>query len=153
MIENLLVGGLTMVVCVAVQCVVVGLLLDLLLALERTHVIAPTIPSASAVLTVVLLVMLAGNLLQIATWAGLFLVYGEFLDFESAFYHSTVNFTTLGYGDVVMSPQHRLLGALEAANGVLMFGLTTSILFAVMQVVIRRGLKQRAEQEPRSRGH
>jgi hypothetical protein len=78
-----------------------------------------------------MIVMLAGNLLQITLWAGLFLGCGEFEDFATAFYHSVVNFTTLGYGDVVMSEERRLLGGLEAANGVLMFGLTTGLLLAI----------------------
>jgi hypothetical protein len=52
-------------------------------------------------------------------------------DFETACYHSAVNFTTLGYGDIVMAPRWRLLGPLEAANGVLMFGLSASAMFAV----------------------
>ena len=63
---------------------------------------------------------------------------GEFKDFATAFYHSVVNFTTLGYGDLVMSEKRRILGALEAANGVLMFGLTTSILFVVLNELVSR---------------
>jgi len=38
----------------------------------------------------------------------------------------------LGYGNVVMSPSWRLLGPLEAANGMLMFGVSTAMLFAVI---------------------
>lgn len=49
---------------------------------------------------------------------------GEFRDFGSAYYHSAVNYTTLGYGDIVMSPRWRLLGPLEAANGMLLLGVT-----------------------------
>ena len=52
-------------------------------------------------------------------------------DYATAFYHSAVNFTTLGYGDIVMPSVWRLLGPLEAANGVLMFGLSASAMFAV----------------------
>jgi hypothetical protein len=52
-----------------------------------------------------------------------------------------VNFTTLGYGDLVMSGTWRLLGPLEAANGVLMFGLTASGLFAVTHRLIQMRLK------------
>jgi hypothetical protein len=37
-------------------------------------------------------------------------------DYATAFYHSAVNFTTLGYGDIVMPPGWRLLSPLEAAN-------------------------------------
>ena len=81
------------------------------------------------VLVTVLLVLLAGNLLQVTLWAAIFLFSGESADFGTAFYHSLVNFTTLGYGDLVMSAERRNLGALEAANGVLMLGLATGILY------------------------
>lgn len=45
---------------------------------------------------------------------------GEFESFATAFDHSVVNFATLGYGDLVVSEERRLLGALESINGVLM---------------------------------
>jgi len=67
----------------------------------------------------------------------LFVQLGEFTDFELAFYHSVVNFTSLGYGDIIMSEKWRLLGALEAANGILMFGLTTGALLSVMTRLLR----------------
>ena len=77
-------------------------------------------------------------MVQCVLWASLFIFLGEFSDFATAFYHSTVNFASLGYGDIVMSEQWRLLGALEAANGVLMFGLTAGTMFAVMQNMVRQ---------------
>ncbi|HCU53896.1 MAG TPA: transporter, partial [Gammaproteobacteria bacterium] len=125
---------------VAIQCVVVAHLLRILPFLERKVGHRLTVSYAVWLLTSVLLIMFAGNLLQIAAWAGILLGIAEFNDFATAFYHSTVNFTTLGYGDLVMSEKHRLLGALEAANGVLMFGLTTGAVFALMQVLIKRAL-------------
>jgi hypothetical protein len=86
----------------------------------------------------VLAVITAAKLVQIAAWAAVFVGCGEFADFASAFYHSAVNFTTLGYGDVVMSPAWKLLGPLEAVAGMLMLGVSTAVLFAVIDVVIRR---------------
>ncbi len=77
-------------------------------------------------------VLLAGHLLEILMWSVLILALGEFPSLAPAFYHSAVNYTTLGYGDIVMSPQWRLLGPLEAADGMLMFGLTTAIIFAAI---------------------
>src|SRR5215469_853780 len=53
-------------------------------------------------------------------------------EFGMAYYHSTVNYTTLGYGDVIMSPKWRLLGPLEAANGILMFGVSTAMIFTLI---------------------
>ena len=82
--------------------------------------------------SMVLLILFVGHLVQIAIWATLFMYLGEFSDFLTAFYHSTVNFASLGYGDIVMSEKWRLLGALEASNGVLMFGLSAGTMLSVM---------------------
>jgi hypothetical protein len=76
------------------------------------------------------------HLIAIALWAVVFVMCGEFPAFGSAYYHSAVNYTSLGYGDVVMSPSWRLLGPLEAANGALMFGLSTALLFALIERLI-----------------
>jgi hypothetical protein len=84
------------------------------------------------IISVVLLILFAGNVVQVAIWAALFIYLGEFTDFMTAFYHSLVNFASLGYGDIVMSEKWRLLGAIEASNGVLMLGLTSGTMFAVM---------------------
>ena len=81
-------------------------------------------------------VALVAHLIDIAIWAVLFLVCGEFSNFGAAYYHSAVNYTTLGYGDVIMTPSWRMLGPLEAANGMLMFGVSTAIIFAVMQRLV-----------------
>jgi hypothetical protein len=77
------------------------------------------------------------HLIEIALWAVLFLMCGEFKSLNLAFYHSAVNYTTLGYGDLIMSPSWKLLGPLEAADGALMFGVSTAMIFAVAQRLIR----------------
>ena len=136
--ENLIIGFVTMAVCLAIQCVVVSALLEVLIVLEKRGIIRLTLIRVSLLLIAVMLIMLAGNLIQITLWAGLFFTFGEFKDFATAFYHSVVNFATLGYGDIVMSEKRRLLGALEAANGVLMFGLTTGFLYTVLSGLLQR---------------
>ena len=74
---------------------------------------------------------------EVALWAVLFIICGEFRDFGTAFYHSAVNYTSLGYGDVIMTPSWRLLGPLETANGTLLFGVSTAMIFAVMLWLIQ----------------
>ena len=88
-------------------------------------------------LVAVTLVMMLVNLVQIALWGGLFLWLGEFEQSYDAMYHSAVNFTSLGYGDVVMSRNRKLLGPLEAVNGVLMLGMTAAALMAIVQHMIK----------------
>jgi hypothetical protein len=78
-----------------------------------------------------------GHLLEMAFWAVLFIVCGEFSDFGTAFYHSAVNYTSLGYGDLIMTPSWRLLGPLETANGTLLFGVSTAMIFGVMLWLIQ----------------
>jgi Ion channel len=89
-----------------------------------------------AIVALAVFVLLVAHLVEIALWAILFLVCGEFHEFGIAFYHSGVNYTTLGYGDLIMSPSWRLLGPLEAANGMLMFGVSTGMIFALIQRLI-----------------
>jgi hypothetical protein len=93
-----------------------------------------------AIVVVAILIAFAAHLIEIAVWAGLFVICGEFTAFSAAFDHSAVNYTTLGYGNVVMSPSWRLLGPLEAADGMLMFGVTTAMIFAVIQRLVRTRL-------------
>jgi len=80
--------------------------------------------------------LLVAHLVEIALWAALFMFCGEFREFGIAYYHSGVNYTTLGYGDLIMSPSWRLLGPLEAANGMLMFGISTGMIFALIQRLV-----------------
>ena len=80
---------------------------------------------------------LVAHLIEIALWAVLFVICGEFPEFGTAYYHSAVNYSTLGYGDLIMTPAWRLLGPLEAANGMLLFGVSTAMIFAVIQRLIQ----------------
>jgi len=88
-------------------------------------------------LLMAMVIMMLGNFLQIVLWGTLFFWLGEFTDFHQAVYHSGVNFTSLGYGDVVMSADRKLLGPLEALNGILMLGLTSAALLGILQHLTR----------------
>lgn len=84
------------------------------------------------IVVLVILFAMVAHLVEIALWAVIFLLCGEFADMGTAYYHSAVNFTTLGYGDVLLSPRWRMLGPLEAGNGMLLFGVSTAMVFAVI---------------------
>jgi hypothetical protein len=90
-----------------------------------------------AIVVLAMMFALAAHLIEVALWAVVFVVCGEFPDFGTAYYHSAVNYTTLGYGDLIMTPSWRLLGPLEAANGMLMFGVSTAMVFALIQWLIQ----------------
>ena len=133
MLINLLLGCITVFVSMGIQITVVVFMLRYLLKiLNNEERNTETFGFDTYAISMVLLILFAGHLRQIAIWAILFMYIGEFTDFLTAFYHSTVNFASLGYGDIVMSEKWRLLGALEASNGVLMFGLSAGTMLSVM---------------------
>ncbi len=94
--------------------------------------------AAFGVIGAVMFILLLGNLMQVGIWAWLFILIGEFEAYDVAFYHSLVNFASLGYGDIVMSEEYRLLGALEALNGVLMVGISAATLMSFFQDAFRK---------------
>jgi Ion channel len=75
---------------------------------------------------------LTAHLMEVTIWALVLILCGEFAQFGAAFYESAMNYTSLGYGDVVMSVSWKLLAPLETADGMLMFGLSTGMIFAVV---------------------
>ncbi|SIN64434.1 Ion channel [Parasphingorhabdus marina DSM 22363] len=72
--------------------------------------------------------MLAALSTAVWIWALAFLWVGEFQTLEAAVYFSIVSFTTLGFGDVIISQEWRLLSGMLAANGFLLFSLATAFL-------------------------
>ena len=139
MITVLLLGCLVVIFTMGIQVTAVVFMLRHLLRLvskpdRRFHGFG----FDTYVICVVLMVLFIGHMFQMAVWATLFLYLGEFGDFWTSFYHSMVNFASLGYGDIVMSEEWRLLGAIESSIGVLMFGLTAGIMIAVMTPLFKR---------------
>jgi len=82
------------------------------------------------------LLALTAHLLEIIVWAMVLVFCGEFAGLGVAFYHSAMNYTSLGYGDIVMSSSWKMLGPLETADGMLMFGVSTAMIFAVIQRLV-----------------
>ena len=94
------------------------------------------------------LVALAAHLVAIATWAMVFSLCGEFSQFAEAVYHSGLNYTTLG-DSAVISPSWRLLVPLIGANGMLMFGVSTAMLFALVQRLTQTRLSEPSSYDTR----
>jgi hypothetical protein len=93
-------------------------------------------------LQLMVFLFLGAHLVQMALWALVFVWCGQFPDFGAAFCHSVVNYTTLGYGDTVMARPWRLLGPMEAMDGMLMAGVSAAILFAVLHRLVEHRLPQ-----------
>ncbi|HEY5711229.1 MAG TPA: ion channel [Allosphingosinicella sp.] len=138
MLFNLLAGFAVMLLCLSLQAVFVGKCLRSYAAFKDARPGIETGWEAYCLLALVMLVMQLGNLFQITIWALLFRLLGEFDNMKTAIYHSGVNFAGLGYGDIVMSEDRRMLGPLEAVHGVLMFGVSTAVLTAAVLDVLKQ---------------
>jgi len=90
-----------------------------------------------AIIALVISVAFLAHLAEIGLWAVVLILCDEFQEFGTAYYHSAVNYATLGYGDLLLTPGWRLLGPLEATNGALMFGVSAAMVFAVIQRVLQ----------------
>lgn len=72
---------------------------------------------------------------DVVLWAVVFwfLVPDQFADFESAVYFSSVTYTSLGYGDSIITGHWRILSGFLAMNGMLLFGLSSALLFVLAE--------------------
>ena len=103
-------------------------------------------PLTSALHTVrVVCVLLVLHLLEGGAWATFYLVAGLLPDLETAVYFSLTSYTTVGYGDVVLRPPWRILGPIEGAAGILMFGWSTAIMVAVVTRIYGNRLRIQME--------
>jgi len=72
------------------------------------------------------------HMLAIFVWALFFWVAKCLPSIESSFYFSAVTYATIGYGDLVLPKEWRMLGPIEGFTGILMFGLSTAFFFIVV---------------------
>jgi len=84
--------------------------------------------------------MCLGIGIEASVWALIYLynpAITVLADAQTAFYFSMVTYTTLGYGDIVLTGDWRILSAIEAANGVIIFGWTTALIFYFIQQIYK----------------
>ena len=70
---------------------------------------------------------------NVLIWATFYYVQAALPSFEESLYFSIVTFTTLGYGDIVLDREWRLLATFEAINGTIIFGWMTALIVAFIQ--------------------
>lgn len=100
---------------------------------HRESIVKRSILRAVLRVDVVVLMTIATAIVEAAIWAYAYVELGALSSFEESLYFSLITFTTLGYGDIVLNDEWRLLASFQAANGVIMFGWSTSLVVLVVQ--------------------
>lgn len=137
MIVQLLIGSFVISLSVVVVAIFIGLAEHVLMRYGKWIVSEPQRIRLVVSLTGVTLWLIAAISAAVWLWAVTYLAVGAFDAMEPALYFSIVTFTTLGFGDVLLTEQWRLLSGLAAANGLLIFGLSTAFMVEFL-VRVRR---------------
>lgn len=85
------------------------------------------------------------HLAEATIWAAFYYSRELFPDFETSLYYSLVSYTTIGFGDVLLPQRWRLLGAIEGISGVLLCGISTAFIFAVMNAMFKARTRHRSQ--------
>ena len=134
MIHQLAIGSVVIALTVAVQAEMFNLLSNRIEALiRRSRRILRRFANTGVIIVAVLYVLMV-HTISVWLWATTFLLVGAVEEFEPALYFSLVSFTTVGFGDITLGPDWRLLSGMTAANGFLSFGWST----AYMVELVRR---------------
>ena len=83
-------------------------------------------------------VLMGAHAVEVIVWSLAYLMVGVAPSGTDLVYFSFVNYTTLGYGDVIPVERWRLLGPITAMNGVLLFGWSTAVIFEVLRRALAR---------------
>ncbi|QSX78783.1 potassium channel family protein [Agrilutibacter solisilvae] len=140
MIVTICVGMAMMIACLAVQIAAVVQVIRYYVAAARQPLGEHPLLSAFRQLVYIMLLLLVAGIVQMAGWAALYQILGQFPDFETALYFSGVTFTSLGYGDFTLTGRARMLAPMEASDGLMMFGVTSAVFMIALQHAINRSL-------------
>jgi hypothetical protein len=89
------------------------------------------------VMVVTVSVLMAAHTCEVLVWSLAYAIIDVAPAGVDLLYFAFVNYTTLGYGDVIPVERWRLIGPITAMNGVLVFGWSTAVIFEVLRRTIR----------------
>jgi hypothetical protein len=130
MLNQLVLASVMVVITVVVHLIGLNLVMSLLRSHNR-FILKLRITPLTLLLSASLGIF-AIHTLEIWLYAALFLALGAFNHFEAALYFSTVTYASIGYGDLLMPHNWRILGAIEGATGIIMFGWSTAFLVSLL---------------------
>lgn len=139
MLRQVLVGGGVSVINIAIHALIMTIVVRV------AQIRGAGIKSHSSLLLMGVMiptvtVLMATHTVEVIVWSVAYSIVGAAPDGADTTYFAFVNYTTLGYGDVLPQERWRLLGPMTAMNGVLLFGWSTAVIFEVLRRTLARSL-------------
>ena len=132
MLRQLLWGGAISVCNIAIHALVMTLVIRAAQAMESRHFAWPSV-RLPCVMIAVVSVFMAAHTSEVMIWALFYRLLDAAPAGANVAYFAFVNYTTLGYGDVLPAADWQLLGPMTAMNGVLLFGWSTAVIFEILR--------------------
>jgi hypothetical protein len=148
MLRQFLVGGGLSAINIAIHALVMTMVVRVAQAASTKRRPHPSL-LLIAVMIPTVAVLMAAHVLEVAVWSLGYLIFDIAPAGANRLYFAFVNYTTLGYGDIIPVERWRLVGPLTAMNGVLMFGWSTAVIFEVLRRTLARTLDLREDRTPR----
>jgi hypothetical protein len=143
MLNQILVGGAASVGTIAIHALVMTVVIRVAHAMAARPTSHPSL-HLTGVMIAAVLVLMAAHTGEVMVWALTYAMVDAVPAGAGLVYFAFVNYTTLGYGDVIPVKEWQLLGPITAMNGVLMFGWSTAVIFEVLRRALAHELRSGA---------
>ena len=143
MLGQFLVGGAASACNITIHALVMVMIIRVSRAVHgKTIWSSPSLQLISTMVAAVL-VLMAAHTLEVIVWALVYFVADAAPAGAGLVYFAFVNYTTLGYGDIIPVERWQLLGPITAMNGVLLFGWSTAVIFEVLRRALAHSFMER----------
>jgi hypothetical protein len=132
MLRQLAFGGAICLINIAIHAAVMALVVAVALRTAGATQALHRRRREMAIMVATVSVLLAAHTLEVAVWSGAYLLI-DLAPRSQVFYFAFVNYTTLGYGEILPPEDWRLIGPITAMSGVLLFGWSTAVIFEVLR--------------------
>jgi len=137
MLRQILAGGGINVINIAIHAMVMTVVVGVARRASARRK-SYSIVLLPAVMIPTVCVLMITHMLEVSIWASAYSVVDAAPPNTNVVYFAFVNYTTLGYGDIVPVERWRLFGPMTAMNGVLLFGWSTAVIFEVLRKTLER---------------
>lgn len=138
MLRQFLVGSAASACNITIHALVMVVVIQVARVVSGKTIWSPSLLLISTMIATVL-VLMAAHALEVIVWASVYFLADAAPAGAGLVYFAFVNYTTLGYGDIIPVERWQLLGPITAMNGVLLFGWSTAVIFEVLREALARG--------------